>query len=221
MDQFLNQLSGFSTLLIAGAFACHLFLFLILKVWSRRELQEIVGTLDDFTRGLKHRSVLDRRGHLVEQVDAFLADVQDILNHPEQSRERKTLNQRMNILDEKRSYMHSMFFETVYNMARNMIDAYPLMGVLGTILAIGAALQIPPEAAVSAGAVSGVEAIVGRFGEAIWSTFAGLVAGIILMFVNSLVEPGFLRLSESRQHVREMIARVKRELAFDEEEPKP
>ncbi|HSG71839.1 MAG TPA: MotA/TolQ/ExbB proton channel family protein [Planctomycetaceae bacterium] len=217
MDQFLNQLSGFSTLIIAGAFACHLFLFLILKVWSRRELQEIVGTLDDFTRGLKHRSVLDRRGHLVEQVDAFLADVQDILNHPEQSRERKTLNQRMNILDEKRSYMHSMFFETVYNMARNMIDAYPLMGVLGTILAIGAALQQPPDALA---ATTGVEAIVGRFGEAIWSTFAGLVAGIFLMFVNSLVEPGFLRLSESRQHVREMIARVKRELAFDEEEPK-
>jgi biopolymer transport protein ExbB len=218
MNQFLNQLSGFSTFLIAGAFAGHLMLFLILKVWSRRELQEIVGTLDDFTRGLKHRSVLDRRGHLVEQVDAFLADVQDILNHSEQSRERKILNQRMNILDEKRSYMHSMFFETVYNMARNMIDAYPLMGVLGTILAIGAALQQPAEAAVSA---SGVEAIVGRFGEAIWSTFAGLVAGILLMFVNSLVEPGFLRLSESRQHVREMIARVKRELALVDEETLP
>jgi biopolymer transport protein ExbB/TolQ len=217
MDQFLNQLSGLSTLIIAGAFACHLFLFLILKIWSRRDLRAIVGTLDDFTRGLKHRSVLDRRGHLVEQVDAFLADVQDILNHPEQSQERRTLQQRMNILDEKRDYMHSMFFETVYNMARSMIDAYPLMGVLGTILAIGAALQQPADATA---ATAGVDVIVGRFGEAIWSTFAGLVAGIFLMFVNSLVEPGFLRLSENRQHVREMIARVKRELAFDEGETK-
>jgi biopolymer transport protein ExbB/TolQ len=217
MDQFLDQLSRLSTYIIAGAFACHLFLFLILRIWSRRDLRAIVGTLDDFTRGLKHRSVLDQRGHLVEQIDAFLADVQDILNHPEQSQERKTLQQRMNILDEKRSYMHSMFFETVYNMARNMIDAYPLMGVLGTILAIGAALQQPAGAAASA---IGVDVIVGRFGEAIWSTFAGLVAGIFLMFVNSLVEPGFLRLSENRQHLREMIARVKRELAFVDEERK-
>ena len=84
-----------------------------------------------------------------------------------------------------------------------------LLGVLGTILAIGAALQQPAEAL---GGSSGVEVIVSRFGEAIWSTFAGLVAGILLMFVNSLVEPAFLRLSENRLHVREMVSRVKHEL---------
>lgn len=215
MTDLLNQLSGLSTLIISVAFGIHLFLFLILRTWARSDLQAIAGTLDDFTRGLKHRSVLDRRGHLTEQIDAFLADVNDVINHPEQSGERQALLQRMNILDERRGYLQSMFFETVYNLARNMIDAYPLMGVLGTILAIGAALQ-QPEAAASA--TGGVELIVERFGEAIWSTFAGLVAGILLMLVNSLVEPSFLRLSENRSHVREMVARVKRELVLAREE---
>lgn len=209
MNDLLNQISALSTQIIGGAFAAHLLLFLILRIWARRDLHGIVGTLDDFTRGLKHRSVLDRRGHLTEQVDAFLSDVNDTLSHPEQSEERQSLKQRINVLDEKRSYLHSMFFETVYNMARSMIDAYPLLGVLGTILAIGAALQQPADALAGA---SGVDVIVGRFGEAIWSTFAGLVAGILLMFVNSLVEPAFLRLSENRLHVREMVSRVKHEL---------
>ncbi len=213
MSSLLNQLSGLSTLIIAMAFAAHLLLFLMLRAWARRDLRGIVGTLDDFTRGLSHRSVLDRRGHLTEQVDAFLADVNDVLNHPEKSTSRQALLQRINVLDERRDYLQSMFFETVYNLARNMIDAYPLMGVLGTILAIGAGLQEPAVA----GGSGGVEVIVSRFGEAIWSTFAGLVAGILLMLVNSLLEPSFLRLSENRGHVRDMVARVKRELVLQGE----
>ena len=110
----------------------------------------------------------------------------------------------MNILDEKRRYLNSMAFDTAYNMARTMIEAYPIAGILGTILAIGASMQ---------GSVA-VSAIVTRFGEAIWSTGAGLMAFIVLLFINSVLEPGFLRLTDNRQHVRETVSRVKRELSF-------
>ena len=85
-----------------------------------------------------------------------------------------------------------------------MIEAYPLAGVLGTIVAIGAALAGGDEASVGS--------IVGRFGDAIWSTFAGLASAIVLMFIHSFLEPGFARLSENRSHVRETVAKAKREL---------
>jgi len=42
----------------------------------------------------------------------------------------------------------------------------------------------------------------------------------VLMFLNSIVEPSFLRLAEDRQHVREMLARTKRALAIVQE-PQP
>jgi len=113
-------------------------------------------------------------------------------------------------LDEKRGYFRSLSFETGYNICRTMIEAYPLAGVLGTVLAIGAALQVNSQA----GAVTTVASIVGHFGEAIWSTFAGLLAAIVLMFLNSMVETPFRRLAENRAHVREMILRVKRELSL-------
>ncbi len=45
-----------------------------------------------------------------------------------------------------------------------------------------------------------------------------LIAAMLLMFVNSVVEAGFLRLQESRRQVRETIARAKRELAMTERE---
>lgn len=214
MSTLLDNLSGISTFLIGCACAVHLSVFFALSIWARRDLRQIASSLDDFTRALKHRSILGRTGHLSDQIDAFIADVNDVLQDPQRRADRQSLLQRMNILDEKRKYLSSMFFETTYNISRTMIEAYPLAGVLGTILAIGAALQASP-----GDAASNVSTIVARFGDAIWSTFAGLISAIVLMFLNSILEPPFQRLSENREHVRHMIATAKRELSLATGEP--
>lgn len=207
MPALLEQLSAVSTLIISVCGLLHVVFFLLLWLWFRYDMRKIASALDDFTRGLHHRSVLDRSSHLSDQIEAFLADVNEILESPARESERQTLLQRMNILDEKRKYLQSLGFEISYNVARTMIEAYPLGGILGTLLAIGAALQTGPAASVNV--------VVQRFGEAIWSTSAGLVAALILMFINSIVETQFLRLSENRRHVAETVARAKRTLSLD------
>lgn len=211
MPELIDRLSGLSTYVISGACAVHLAGFFVLWYWARRDLRTIASSLDDFTRGLKHRSILDSTVHLSEQIEAFLADVNEVLDHPARNADRKVLLDRMNILDEKRRYLNSLFFETSYNLCRTMIEAYPLAGVLGTILAIGAALQTGGDA----GSAVSIASIVSRFGDAIWSTFAGLTSAILLMFLNSLIEPRFGRLAENRLHVRETVARAKRELSLN------
>ncbi|GAB4150082.1 MAG: MotA/TolQ/ExbB proton channel family protein [Planctomycetaceae bacterium] len=210
MPDLLQNLSGISTAVIAGACAVHLAAFVLLIGWSKRDLRRITSSLDEFTRDLKHRSVLDRTSHLSDQIEAFVADVNEVLEDSARKDERSQLLHRMSILDERRRYLHSLVFETSYNIWRTMIDAYPLAGVLGTILAIGVALQSDP----SGESVTAVGRIVDQFGNAVWSTFAGLASAIVLMFLNSCVEPPFQRLSENRTHVREMIGRAKRELSF-------
>lgn len=210
MLQLLQSLSTISTLVI-GAFAVlHLGMFAVLRIWSRRDWRSMVAVLDDFTRTLRHRSILDRHVHYSEQIEAFIADVREVVDDTTRVSDRQALLERVQLLDEKRRYLGSLSFDTTYNMSRTMIEAYPLAGVLGTILAIGAALASPQDG----GASSSINLIVERFGDAIWSTFAGLIAAIVLMFVNSLLEPGFQRLEENRAHLREMIARVKRELSM-------
>lgn len=211
MSEVFSFLSSISTYVIVAAFVVHLFLFFVLWIWAGRDLRAIASALFDFTKGIRHQSLLDSNAHLADQIDAFLADVNDILDDPTRLDDRRALLQRMRILDEKRRYLDSMFFDTVYNMARTMIEAYPLAGVLGTILAIGAALHTDNAAG---GATVGV--LMGRFGESIWSTAAGIMATLILMFINSTLETPFMRLSENRKHVRETVARVKRELSFAE-----
>lgn len=210
MHELLQYLSTLSTLIIGMVGSVHLFLFFVLWIWSRRDFKKIASALFDFTRGLKNQSLLDSTAHLADQIDAFLSDVNDVLDEAGRQSDRQALLERMRVLDEKRRYLSSMSFETTYNMARTMIEAYPLAGVLGTILAIGAALQV--DAGEQSTATVGL--ILGRFGDAIWSTAAGLVAAMVLMFLNSCLETSFGRLSENRRHVRETVSRVKRELAF-------
>ena len=208
---WLKYLSGLTSPIIVGAAVFHLFCYVVLTTWYRRDLSVIAGCLEDFTRGLKFRSVLGRAASLTNQIDAFVEDINDVVNDPTRIEERSECLRRMHILDERRSYLESLSFETAGNVARTMIEAYPLAGVLGTILAIGSALQTPDAAVDTATTMS---SIVLRFGEAIWSTFCGLAAAILLMFINSMLETRFDRLNQSRAHVRDVVAKAKRELAM-------
>jgi len=211
LGPWLKYLSSLTATTIVAAAVFHLFFFFVLLLWYRRDLSAIAGCLDDFTRGLKHRSVLGRSAPLTNQIDAFVEDINDVVNDPTRVEDRTACLHRMHILDERRSYLDSLSFETAGNVARTMIEAYPLAGVLGTILAIGSALQRTDAVTNAAATMSD---IVTRFGDAIWSTFCGLFAAIVLMFVNSLLETRFERLTQSRLHVRDMVAKAKRELAL-------
>ena len=205
--EILSNLSGLTSAVIVIAAVGHLLLFLVLWQWQRRDWRLLADCLDQFTQELHHRSILRPASSLARQVDAFIHDVRDLLHEPTRRAERAACLQRIHVLDERRNYLDSLSFETVSNAARSMIEAYPLAGVLGTILAIGAALQ--GDGGEPAAMMSNV---VTRFGDAIWSTFFGLCAAIVLMLVNSLLETRFERLTDTRQQIRELVAHSKREL---------
>lgn len=202
----LSQVSRWAAFGIVGLFVIHLFYFFVLWRWYRRDIRNIASALDAFTRDVRFRSVLDRNSHLCDQIEAFLADINEVLEKPDRKVDRVGLSQRIHILDEKRTYLQSMGFETAYNFCRTMIEAYPIAGILGTVVAIGVVLRGKP-------GDDAVQLLVTRFGESIWSTFAGLSAAVTLMALNSLMETSFDRLSEDRRLVRETMFRIKRVLA--------
>ncbi|MBL8812421.1 MAG: MotA/TolQ/ExbB proton channel family protein [Planctomycetaceae bacterium] len=210
VGEWLQFLSSLSTPVIALLAVAHVLFFFFLRLWCARDTRAIASVLDDFTRGLRHRSVLDRSMPLTTQIDAFVQDVNEVLSDPTRTNDRAVCLQRLQILDEKRRYFESLTFETLVHSARTMIEAYPLSGVLGTVLAIGSALQ----ADATQKSAASVNLVMERFGDSIWSTFTGLFAAIVLMFLNSLMEVRFQRLTDARAHVRDMVARAKRELAI-------
>ena len=182
----------------------HLLFFGVLWIWARRDLRGLAETLDRFTAGLAHRSRLPSSAHLSDHVDAFISDVHEALGDPG---DREKVRTRIRILDERRTYLDSFRFETAWTVARSGIEAYPLLGVLGTIFALWLAMRGP-----AGDGEAAVGLIVSRFGVAIDSTFAGLAMAIALMVVNSALETLFRRVLENRRNVRDLIVRTKREL---------
>ena len=108
LGPWLEYLSGLTATVIVGAAAFHLFCFFVLSLWYRRDLSVIVSCLDDFTRGLKHRSVLGRNAPLTNQIDAFAEDINDVLHDETRVEDRAECLRRMHILDERRSYLDSL-----------------------------------------------------------------------------------------------------------------
>ena len=211
LSEWLQFLSSLSTSVIALFALLHILFYALLRLWHRRHLNVLAQALEDYTQPLRHRSVLDRSSSLPAQIEAFVLDVHDVLNSPALVQQRQTCLDRLHILDSKRPYLDSLRFETAWNAARNMIEAYPLAGILGTILAIGSALNAEA-AANNTNAAASASLVMDRFGDSIWSSFAGLLAAIILMFINSLCEVRFTRLAECRDSIRQLVARARREL---------
>lgn len=203
----LEVVSDWFTPFILVVGGLHLILFIVLRIWAGRDVRTIAQLLERFTDGLHQRSRLDWNGHMTDQIDAFVQDVHDALDDPEA---RTLVRDRMKVLDEQRPYLNSYRFESIWNVARSGIEAYPLLGVLGTILALWMAMRQTGDDTAAA-----VGTIVERFGLAIDSTFAGLAMAILLMVVNSAFETFFSRLNENRLSVRELINHVKKELITD------
>lgn len=184
--------------------ALHLVFFWLLRAWAGRDVRTLAQLLERFTDGLHQRSRLDWRGHLTDQIEAFIQDTQDALSDRTQQAK---IRERLSVIDEQRPYLDSYRFEAAWNVARAGIEVYPLLGVLGTIFALWLAMREP-----AGDAAATVGTIVERFGLAIDSTFAGLAMAVMLMIVNSFYETLFVRITESRRAVRKLVAQVKREL---------
>jgi biopolymer transport protein ExbB/TolQ len=180
-------------------------------LWRRRcrQAQWLAAHLENLTQGFSSRPDRDPDASIDERIDSFLGNIREVLTDPARADDQKKLYERILAKDESKTYLRSSSFETLYSIARTSIEIYPLLGIMGTVLAIGLALN-------SSGADDTAnlasERIVRNFAGSIWATLAGIGCGIILLLVNAALEPAFQRLLEHRWDVRETISAAKIQL---------
>jgi biopolymer transport protein ExbB/TolQ len=180
-------------------------------LWRERGRQALwlADHLENLLQGFSSRADRDPYTNVDERIDAFLANIREALADPSRGDDRKRLHEQIIAKDESKKYLRGSRFETLYSLARTGIEIYPLLGIMGTVLAIGLALH-------SGGgdAATATERIVRNFSGSIWATLAGIGCGVVLLLVNALVEPAFGRLLDHRWDVREAIAAVKSQLGL-------
>jgi biopolymer transport protein ExbB/TolQ len=185
----------------------HAGLFSWLAVAYRQMTSRLGAHLENLVRGFSSHSDIDRGLSIDDDINLFLADLQDVIRNPAKLHELEDLRTRLIYKDEARPYLKTASFERVYSLSRTLIEIYPLLGILGTVLAIGCGLAAQASASPESGAA--IDAVVKNFGNSIWSTFMGLLFAVIYMILNAFWEPSFQRLMEHQTNVREVITAAK------------
>jgi biopolymer transport protein ExbB/TolQ len=231
--------------------AIHAVGFVALLQARNRRVRQLESHLTNLVGGLSRRSDHDPSHTVDERIDTFIADIREVIQHPQSATEARRLYERIVSKDELRRYLQGTKFETWYNVARTGIEIYPLLGIIGTVLAIGlglnarpadvapnnppaitaAAVQRPPGSPTTAPESSApvpaapTGAIVRNFASSIWATLVGLLLAILFMMCNAYLEPSFNRLIEHRASVRNVITHAKSQLGIlvqgGDEAPRP
>ena len=122
----------------------HLFTFALLERKRRLQAIWLADHLENLLSGLSSRADRDPYCTVDERIDSFLANVREVLDDPARSADRRKLHDTIVAKDETKKYLRGSNFETLYSVARTSIEMYPLLGIMGTVLAIALALNAPP-----------------------------------------------------------------------------
>jgi len=217
-------------ILVLAIFHAIGFAFLIQARATR--VRQLESHLANLVGVLSRRSDEDPTHTIDERIDTFITDIREVLQHPHSAAELQRLYDRIVSKDELRRYLQGTKFETWYNVARTGIEIYPLLGIVGTVLAIGLGLNAHPAATPESASPSAntsldrtyspteptmgssTSAIVKNFASSIWATLTGLVCAIVFMMLNAYLEPGFTRLMDHRTNVRNVISHAKSQLGL-------
>src|SRR5207248_2992960 len=123
--------------------AVHAVGFVLLLQTRNRRVRQLESHLTNLVGGLSRRSDHDPTHTIDERIDSFISDIREVIQHPREPGEVRRLYDRIVSKDELRRYLQGTKFETWYNVARTGIEIYPLLGIIGTVLAIGLGLNAP------------------------------------------------------------------------------
>jgi biopolymer transport protein ExbB len=219
MAEFLGH---WMTHLIVGVALVHGVAYAVLIRRAGQQRRLLIAWLEKIVMMFRSSSVPTGRS-VDEQVDVFIADVRDVLNDESRSADQALLRDRLGVKDEDRPYIGRQT-ENLYNVLRAGCEAYPLLGILGTILSMAGAFQSGGDegsggADAAAQAIQTIGSITEAFQGAIWSTAAGLVFGLVFLMVNASTEESLSTLVDQQRHVYETIREAKNQLGLRVDRP--
>jgi biopolymer transport protein ExbB len=77
-------------------------------------------------------------------IDSCCQDILSELKATNASSTRKNLRTQLERFNEMKPYKKTTFIETCHNISRTTVEIYPLLGILGTVMALGAGLMNVP-----------------------------------------------------------------------------
>jgi len=180
-----------------------------LVVYSRSRKRQLADYLSNAVRAFSRQSDVTYNMSIDERINVFIADIRDAISGSGSQDGTRALLDRLLTKDESRLYLKSHRFEIGYSVTRTLIEIFPLLGIVGTVIAIWAGMNTS-----GMNDADKVTKVVQNFGHSVVSTAFGLGAAILFMLVNSWFEPEFERLLEYSHEIRDVVAHAKIKLGM-------
>ncbi len=196
--QLIAQYMSPFLLLAVGAQLC----FQGLLEWRRsRLLKEWLKQLEALTATMEHKTSYTSRLPNEQMVEARVRDVLESLSRGDWER-KPELGDEMRNLRTNRPWDHGWGVRNAYNAVRTLVECYPLLGILGTIAALGVALGGEREAS------DQISVMMRSFSAAVWSTFWGILAAVAFMGLYSWRDGSFERYSRCHERLSDIGEKV-------------
>ena len=149
----------------------------------------IAGFLDNIIKTLPSTPDTDNSQELNHKIDSFFNAIIDALQNITNLKKEivETIKAKFEAKTEVTSHLKDLYsLQWKYNFLRSFIEIFPLLGIIGTVAAIGAGLSTT-----EIDEAEKIKLIVKNFGESLKATGLGLFFAIINILLNSLYETKF------------------------------
>ena len=175
-------------------------LFIILYRMASSNTHQLCDSLRNMLRGIKDPPEQDRSRIIHDEIVALLDCAESLRKTSVEDFKRLLSNVRSQ--DARKIDLKSYRIESWGNVANAIVQAFPLLGIFGTILAIGQSLQ---------GSEGDVSVIMVAFTNAVNTTILGLVFAIIYMIVDAFFQAKAGRLKNELNKYRDVIKHYQHE----------
>lgn len=213
MDSLVSFLSSIWVYVIMLCAILNVAAWCFLVHTARKSSKQMFAWLTNLVGPFSRRRDVEPDAHQLDSIDAFLSDIRDVIEHPQDDAELRSLQQRITIRGETRPHGLSHMFEQIYGLCRASIEAFPLLGILGTVLAIAAGMQATSDGETA----SQISQVVKNFGESVYCTAWGILFAIIFSFVNGWYEPDFHRVIGQSHVLEDLVLAVKKKVGLASE----
>lgn len=182
--KFLSVMSG-PVIFILGLLSIVGFIYIKLKMNVVQ--QTIIGFLHSIVKALDSHPDLDDSQDPNQKIDTYLDSLRQAVDGLSSNKNREVIKAKFEAKTEVTSHLKDLYsLKWQYNLVRSGIEIFPLLGIIGTVLAIGAGLSDS-----SMDSSQKIEAVVKNFGESIIATGLGLSFAIVNILLNAFFEPKF------------------------------
>jgi len=167
---------------------------------SSSNTHQLCDSLRNMLRGIKDPPEQDRSRIIHDEIVSLLDCAESLRKTSAEDFKRLLSNIRNQ--DARKIDLKSYRIDSWSNVANAIVQAFPLLGIFGTILAIGQSLQ---------GSEGDVSVIMAAFTNAVNTTILGLVFALIYMIVDAFFQAKSGRLKNELNKYRDVIKHYQHE----------